>query len=136
MKRILMTLAVLGVFAASSMAVEFNAMTARVPFDFELAGMQFQAGTYQIERGGQPNLLAIRDSAGHVRAAFQTNPLYNNNRTQQAMLVFNKYGDRYFLSRVWTSDANPGYQLRKSRIERELLAAAPAEQVFLAVVYR
>ena len=51
------------------------------------------------------------------------------------MLVFNKYGDRYFLAKVWPAEG-AGSELGKTKIERELVAAAPVEQVLVAAIYR
>ena len=38
-------------------------------------------------------------------------------------LVFNKYGDEYFLSQIWKAGSNRGNELRKSRREAEVAAS-------------
>lgn len=136
MKRILMTLAAFGMFAATSVAADLYAVKARIPFDFAVAGLQLPAGTYEVTRQGPTGLLVIKDAAGAVKAAFHANPLYTTKRTQRAVFVFNKYGDRYFLSRVWAGGMNGGRELRKTKTERELMAVAPHEQVIVASIYR
>jgi len=47
-------------------------------------------------------------------------------KQSNAVVTFNRYGDRYFLSRL--SDTNHGWELPKSRVEKELIAkrASPA----------
>ena len=40
------------------------------------------------------------------------------------MLVFNKYGDEYFLSQVWKPGINTGSELRKVRRELEVASNA------------
>ena len=42
-------------------------------------------------------------------------------RVSQGTLVFNRYGDRYFLSQVWTP-GHIGRQLNTSALEREMIA--------------
>jgi len=77
----------------------------------------------------------LRDSAGRIKTVFPASPVYTNASAPSPMLVFNKYGDRYFLARVWSA-AGPGAQLNRTKIERELVAAAPVEQVLVAAIYR
>lgn len=135
MKKILFALAMIGMFAAASMAADIYAVKARVPFDFAVAGTQLPAGVYTIERQGTPGMLMLRDAAGHIKTLFQAQPVYTNGNAQSSMLVFNKYGDRYFLAKVWSA-AGSGAQLNRTKIERELVAAAPVEQVLVAAIYR
>ena len=117
------------------MADEVYAVKARVPFDFAVAGTQLPAGVYTIERQGTPGMLMLRDAAGHVKTIFQTMPVYVNGTAHSPMLVFNKYGDSYFLAKVWPA-SSIGAQLNRTKIERELVAAAPMEQVMVAAIYR
>ncbi len=135
MKRLLLALAMIGIFAATTIAAENYALKARVPFDFSAAGVQVSAGVYTIERQGAPGILMIRDDNGHIKAVFQTITVSPARDNDEARLVFNKYGDQYFLSRV-INVVGPGAELRKSKIERELVASAPVQQVMLAASYR
>ena len=77
----------------------------------------------------------VRDDNGKIKAVFQTFTLSPVPDNDQAKLVFNKYGDQYFLSRV-VNAVGPGAQLRQTKIEKELVAAAPAQEVVLAAFYR
>lgn len=135
MKKFLLALAMIGVFAATSAAADFGTLKARIPFDFSAAGKEFAAGVYSVERQALSGVLTIRDAAGHTKAFVQVNPLYSNKTDQSPMLVFNKYGDRYFLAKI-VPPAGMGAMLRKSKMEKELMAAAPAEQVLVAAIYR
>ncbi|MEK7753874.1 MAG: hypothetical protein AAB654_18270, partial [Acidobacteriota bacterium] len=120
---------------AASMADEVYTVKARVPFDFAVAGKQLPAGVYTIDRQGAPGMLMLRDAAGHVKTMFQTIPVYINGNAHSPMLVFNKYGDRYFLATIWPA-SNTGARLNRTKIERELVAAAPMEQIMVAAIYR
>jgi len=41
-------------------------------------------------------------------------------KSQQAKLVFHRYGQRYFLAEVWSGAGEPGRQLTKSQQERAI----------------
>jgi hypothetical protein len=45
--------------------------------------------------------------------------------SDEARLVFNKYGDTYFLSEVWTPGQSQGGGLSKSKTEREIASSNP-----------
>ena len=135
MKKLLFALATIGIFAAAAVAAPSFTLKARVPFDFAIGGNNLAAGVYTIEPQSNPDIYMIRDAAGHVKGLFTANRVYTVNGDQSPMLVFNKYGDRYFLSRVWPA-IGTGAQLNKTKIERELVAAAPVEQVMVAAIYR
>jgi hypothetical protein len=136
MKKILSALAMIGMFAATSMAADIFTLKARIPFDFAVAGKQLTAGVYTVERQSTPGVLMLRNAAGRVDVLFVAMPVYTNTDAQTPMLVFNKYGDRYFLAKIWPA-SGAGAQLNPTKIERELVAsAAPAEQVLVAAIYR
>ena len=39
---------------------------------------------------------------------------------KRAQLLFNRYGDRYWLTQVWNGDGSRGYRVQKSAHESEL----------------
>ena len=45
----------------------------------------------------------------------------------ESKLIFNRYGDRYFLSQVWTAGNSSGRQLLKSDREKEMAQVAKNE---------
>jgi hypothetical protein len=70
-----------------------------------------------------PSALAIRSVNGKAASITLAQPLYSNNKSEGAKLIFNRYGNRYFLSKVWTS-GGAGRELLRSTAERELIAKA------------
>jgi hypothetical protein len=42
------------------------------------------------------------------------------------VLQFARYGDKYFLRRIWTSNTDIGRQFKQSTLEKELLARGMA----------
>ena len=56
-----------------------------------------------------------------------SNAVVANEIQTQSKLVFNRYGDHYFLSQVWTAGNSRGRQLLKSGREREMAQVAKIE---------
>ena len=103
--------AVAGVQAQTPSRVEAN-----IPFDFSAGEAKLKAGAYSIKRSSG-SALAVRRADGNKTTLINA-PLTIGSRDFKAgeRLVFNKYGDRYFLSQVWLS-ADTGRQLFTSDVE-------------------
>jgi hypothetical protein len=104
-KQILRSTAILGLFYMLAIA-SVNAQTpsrveVNIPFDFSVGKATLKAGTYSIKRTSG-SALAIRSADGKTSALVEA-PLTIGSRGSKAgeRLVFNQYGDQYFLSQVW-----------------------------------
>jgi hypothetical protein len=136
MKKLLFALALVGIPAVAAMAAG-SPIRATVPFDFAVVGTELTAGVYTIEENSAQGILMIRDAEGRIKAMFMVDRLYRTESTEQPAWVFNRYGDRYFLSHVWGA-GQTGAGLRKSKIERELVASSatpPADQVLVVAAF-
>jgi len=105
--------------AASTLAQSNYRMKIAVPFDFAIGDKSYSSGRYTV--GLSSNLTLIRvQSEDENKTAFITStvPLKTQGE-HQAQLEFTRYGDRYFLHRVWLG--SEGHQLPKSKLERELV---------------
>lgn len=104
-------------------------VTANIPFEFVVADQTLPAGKYTVEKMSMSSeVLAIRSR--NKTALRLSNPLRANKAPNQSKLVFHRYGQRYFLSEVWSAGEQAGRQLRKSREERNIeiqLAAIPSK---------
>jgi hypothetical protein len=109
--------------AASIQAQTSTKIQVRIPFDFTAGTAQLKAGDYFVKRISD-RALALRSSDGKT-AALVNAPLnlHASNSKSGERIVFNKYGDHYFLAEVWLQ-ADEGRQLFKSpaeaRVDREL----------------
>jgi hypothetical protein len=105
-------------------------LTGDIPFEFSVHGQIVSAGTYTIEQrgsgGSQSEVMVVIDQARTQKALFLVQPVTANKAPDQPKLVFTRIQGRYFLSQIWTTDSAQGVQLVKSRVERELVARAPA----------
>lgn len=118
--QILRNTAILGLFFMLAVA-SVNAQTARraevtVPFDFTAGKTTLKAGSYSVKKLSG-NAIQFRTADGETTALVNAQ-LSLDSRDFKAgqRLVFNKYGERYFLSQVWLS-VETGRQLFTSPAE-------------------
>jgi hypothetical protein len=103
--QVVRNLAISGLFfvlaIASVQAQTPGRVEVTVPFDFVAGKATLKAGAYTVKRMAG-NALAIRSADGKTTAMVNA-PLAIGSRESRSgqRLVFNKYGDQYFLSQVW-----------------------------------
>lgn len=104
---------------------------ASIPFDFSVRGVTLPAGDYTITRiGDEPTGLLMRnihDKRKHV--LFETEPENGRRIPRRNVLVFNRYGDSYFLEEVVTAGESVGRELTPSHQERTLRRDMAKNQV-------
>lgn len=106
-------------------------VVADVPFEFAVGSKSLTAGEYSVRAfttNGDAVLIRAKDSNGGVIRL--TRSIQARMVPKQAKLVFHRYGQRYFLSEIWTTGERTGRQLLKSPEERALenqLAALPSK---------
>ena len=138
-KRILTGLTMLMLITAVALMaalVSAHAQTSRqivadVPFDFAVGGKSLKAGEYSVKRfTTSGDTVLISNKASHESVVRITNTIQSGIVPKQAKLVFHRYGQRYFLSEIWTTGDQTGRQLLKSSEERAVekqLAAIPSK---------
>jgi len=126
--------------AATVQAQTGSKVTVNIPFDFTAGTARLKAGTYNVKRMSD-HALAIRSLDGKKTALLNA-PLTIGSRDSSdgRRLVFNKYGDQYFLSQVWL-EVDSGRQLFPTPAERKTakehrLAERNAAPERVAVVFR
>ena len=97
-------------------------VTVDIPFDFVAGNTQLPAGEYAVIVTGPTNSLILISAKGAAASAFiSTNAAVSAEPQTESKLVFNRYGNRYFLSQVWQQGNAQGRQLLKSAREKEVL---------------
>jgi hypothetical protein len=114
---VLILLAAACVYPQSSLT-----MVAYTPFHFIIGNMSLAPGEYTIRPITQSALL-FQNEYLRARAIVLTFPIQAKKNPNVGTLVFNQYGDQYFLSKVWTPANKTGGKLFKSDVERELASA-------------
>ncbi|HEY0320683.1 MAG TPA: hypothetical protein VGC66_07020 [Pyrinomonadaceae bacterium] len=93
-----------------------------VPFEFSVKGKTLPAGSYIINSASTVDEtgLSIMRRDGKANAVVLSRPVTTRKMQNETRLVFNRYGDRYFLSNIWISGSNGGRELFKTNQERSL----------------
>jgi hypothetical protein len=107
--------------ALVSAHAQSSSVVADVPFEFTVGGKSLKAGEYSVKAFSTTrDTLLISNQDSNDSAIRMTNSIEARIAPKQGKLVFHRYGQRYFLSEVWTPGERTGRQLRKSNEERAI----------------
>ena len=116
---LLVTVAFASALASVSAQTSGHRITANIPFDFNVGGKTLPAGQYAVgsinSDGTQLRVTGEDESAIRL-----TQTVIASEPKNQSVLVFKRYGDRYFLSQVWLAGERQGRQMTKSRDEKAM----------------
>jgi len=123
---------------AGSALAQGHAVKATVPFDFAVGDSRLPAGTYTISSAdaGTSTALVIRSDAGNTTILAVASA--NGKQSKTGKLVFDKYGDQYFMREILSPNAEMNLQLPLSKAEKRIeqqeaiLQDSNKEQVFVA----
>ena len=112
-----------GLFAATltaSLHAQTMNLQATIPFDFQIGSTALPSGEYSIRHSG--GVLSVQQTGGaHKGGMFLT---VGEDRPAGAKaagtLLFNRYGDTYFLSKVWSAESTQAQAAPKTPREKEL----------------
>ena len=95
---------------------------ASIPFDFTVKGKTLPAGEYEVSRVmDEPIALLLRNVHDkHDEVVVETEPVIGRMTPKRDELIFNRYGESYFLSEVFTAGEQTGEELYPTHREREL----------------
>jgi hypothetical protein len=125
-KQVIRNLTILGLLlvmtAVSVRAQSKHSKVTTIPFDFIVGQKTLPAGEYTIEpnRRDSDKVWLVQSRDGRTSTFFITMSVRANETQETTKFVFHKYGDRYFLSQIWTPGGNSGRELLMPRVEREL----------------
>ena len=118
-----MTVALATIPVTSALAQMGTRLVADVPFDFHVGSKNLKAGVYTIHSTAISNqVLRISNAERGGGYMFQSNGVTNREPRAASRLIFNRYGDQYFLTTVFSSETSQGWELNKSAAEREAMA--------------
>ena len=120
---------------ASSAKASTPLLRADIPFDFMAGSTMLPAGTYTITED-TPGALLIRNEKLGSDAAFVLAKMETTKPQDSGKLIFNRYGDTYFLNQVWSDISS--YNVPKSQSEislsNELTTENPPDVIPVVVV--
>ncbi len=111
-------------------------LEAKVPFPFTATNTSLPAGSYFIQAVEDTvPVLELTNFDARVGVMLQTeNAQAKPNQTSE--LVFDKFGDKYFLREVWVEGSSYGYFLPKPRAEVKLeKSGAKLERHRLSIIH-
>ena len=129
-KRSFATLGTLALLAAAS-AFGQQRIRVDIPFEFHLADAVLPAGQYEVNVGAHnmESQVSFDCSASQAQAITSTYPTGGGaDALTEGRLVFNKYGETYFLSQVWSPGYSQGRAMNQSKTEHEIARATRSDQ--------
>ena len=109
-------------FTTSAHAQYTGKMEVKIPFDFVAGDTKLAAGEYTVRPiyTDANCMLLIQSHDGQKQAMVASKSMQAREIQYQRKLIFNHYGDNYFLAQVWLPGSDRGRGLFKSSHETEL----------------
>jgi hypothetical protein len=119
------TSAVAPAAAYSSGSIKFD-----VPFEFTAGHSVFPAGKYTIRLDGVSpgGVMQITSEDGKVLGMQLTHAAQSIQPKNDAVVIFHRYGDQYFLFQVWSVGDTIGLEIPKSSAERQAARSIEADK--------
>ena len=105
-------------------------LVVNIPFQFHASNAQLPAGEYRIHvlDVSNPTVMEITSSDGSTSALFQVRDTNVNATPGKDELVFNKYGNRYFLAKLFQEGSDRGSLVIESNYEKTVSQEAVETQ--------
>ncbi|MGB6901086.1 MAG: hypothetical protein WBE12_20995, partial [Candidatus Acidiferrum sp.] len=117
----------LAIMSSTRVAQAQENMKVTIPFDFVAGNRSLPAGEYSVNVSGQTHMLILVDRKDGAPTILGAHDVVAREPQSQSKLIFNRYGDRYFLSQVWMQGNSRGRQLSKSAREKEIVQVAQVD---------
>lgn len=125
MKRQFLMLIAIAAFASAlttdALGQTGKAVRANIKFDFQIGDHTYPAGEYRLEStsGESYAILHISSVSEVSKQQFIVASHSSAGKSQTPKLVFQKYGENYFLTKIFLDTDQRGYSIRPSRRQRE-----------------
>jgi hypothetical protein len=125
---VMTSLLLLSLMAAAQVVKAQEPLVVNIPFEFVAGKATLPAGEYRVEKLEKGSVVVlIRHASPGVSAMVMTMAAQANEPQSDSKLVFNRYGNRYFLSEYWSAGSSGGRRLLKSAREKEISRMARME---------
>jgi hypothetical protein len=110
----------LTMYASKAEAQLDGSLEVNIPFEFHAGEAKLPAGEYRIHvlDDSQLEVMEISSMNGSAHALFQVHNADANAASDKTELIFNKYGNRYFLTKLFEEGRSRGSQVIESRYEK------------------
>src|SRR6202166_1506792 len=109
-----------------------------IPFQFHAGDAKLPAGKYIIHTVDNSDLtiMEIISADGSTSALFEVHDAEANSTPAKSELIFNKYGNRYFLAKLFDEGNPSGSTVDKSRYEKTVSQAVIEAQAHVPPFHR
>ena len=128
----------LTIYPSKAHAQIIGELEANIPFQFHAGNAKFPAGKYLIHVLDNTDLtvMEIRSADGSTSALFEVQESDGNSAPAKSELIFNKYGNRYFLAKLFDEGNPSGSKVVESRYEKQMSKAAVEAQEHVPAYHR
>ncbi len=109
-----------------------------VPFQFYAGNAKLPAGKYILHMLDNSDLriMEISTPDGSMSALFEVEDAEANFAPRKSELIFNKYGDRYFLARVFDEGNPDGTRVPESQYQKRVSQATEEAQEHVPAIHQ
>jgi hypothetical protein len=138
MKRnLLLFAAALALVVTTVASAQSTKVKVTVPFSFIVNRANLPAGEYLVQSVDvEGKVLAIRNVETNTTNLVIFNSCTSLASPTQTKLIFHRYGERYFLSRIWVAGNTSGHELSHSSREKEVAKDFSMREVVLMAARR
>jgi len=136
MNRTIFATGILALMGCLSLGAQSIRLQATIPFEFRVGQHLMPPGEYMVTHS--TGVLTFRTETGKPKAAIilVRGTQKGSGDSTKNQLLFNRYGEDYFLSQVWQSGISTGLAVNPGKIEKELIAGRAASVQTAAVNLR
>jgi hypothetical protein len=113
----------LSLYPSKAHAQVVGELRANIPFQFHVGNTKLPAGEYTVRmvEDSDLTLMEISSADGSASTLFQVQEVEASTTPTKSELIFNKYGDQYFLAQLFDEGEASGSQLPESRYEKRVI---------------
>jgi len=128
----------LALYPSKAQAQTVGEIEANIPFQFHAGNVRLPAGRYFIHVLDNTDLtvMEITSADGSTSALFDVQGTQATSSPAKSELVFDKYGNRYFLAKLFDEGNPSGSQVLESRYEKRISQASAEGQEHVAALRR
>jgi hypothetical protein len=123
MKRLAFSVGLLTALTSTTIQAQSMDLRANIPFEFRIGETRLPAGEYLIQQAASV-LIVKEQGANHKAAMLFTTGAFRLDPLKTGEVEFNRYGDTYFLAKIWLPANRQGRAVIKTPQEKELAAEA------------
>jgi hypothetical protein len=127
----------LTIYPSKAQAQIVGDLEVNIPFQFHAGNAKLPPGKYVIHMlDNDFTVMEISSADGSNSALFQVKDAETNSEPAKSELIFNKYGNRYFLTKLFDEGNPTGSQVLKSPYEKRVSQASVEAQAHIPTHHR